>query len=272
MKSTVSLGVASSLESLNAQFLGNHPLLIEARAAPSLAVVFGPDVGDDFRGAVLGDQDDAQPLWTYHVVPGFTPGLITGGLRRSKWKDVDVDARAPRLRTVRLPRLLVDSHAIIGASDLRRMGTARPLVALGLWAPLAAPIQRLGSLITGQREGLTAEIGLAIVPVALVSLANLTASGPLIGIVSADPIATELMALAIWQTRLPSRFDLAGPWEDHLVQRATELGLGATQPSQLIVETTFCDGLIGDELETSCKQLAGALSLIGVDCALAAQE
>ena len=263
--STISLGVAPSIESLKDRFLAGHPLIDPARMAGSLAVVFATGVGADVREVVLDVLDNSQPVARFNARPGVTPDLVAGGLRRSYWMDVDVDARAPRLRRVRLPRALMESDAVVGVADLRGMGKTRPLIALGLWAPLAAPVQRIGSLITGAREGLTAEIGLAIEPAALVVVMRISAPGPLVGIVSSDPIATELAALAVWQSRLPSSIDLPGPWEDPLVQRATELGLGVSQPSQLGVTMWFSEDLSGDEVVASQGRLAGALSLIGVD-------
>jgi len=265
VKSVIHLGVARSLETLTACFLSDQPFVVEAKAAPSLAIVFGLGARQDFRDAIANALRDSQPIRTIDAGPGITASLFTGALRQSGWTKVDVSPRAPRLRTVRLPRSLVESHAIAGASDLRVMSSKRPLIALGLWAPLASPVQRLGARVTGPREGLTAEIGLAIQPAALIAIANLDASGPLAMVVSSDPIATELMALALWQSRAPSSIDLAGPWEDPLVQRATELGLGVTQPSQLAIETTLCDDLTAAGRKASQERLATALSLIGVE-------
>jgi hypothetical protein len=259
------LGIAGSLESLKNCIPAAHPVLAAARSAPTLAIVFAAGTRADLREAVFDLLDDSQAVTTFNANPGVTSDLVTRGLRRSQWIDVDVDARAPRLRTVRLPKSLVQSEAVVGVADLRQVTRARPLIALGLWALLTAPAQRIGSLITGPREGLTAEIGLAIQPAALIVLTQLTASGPLICIMSHDPIAAELTALAIWQSRLPSTVDLPGPWEDPLVQRASELGLGATQPSQLEVESRFGSDLSANDVASTQHQLSAALSLIGVD-------
>jgi hypothetical protein len=262
--STISLGIAGSIEMLKDRFLAGHPLIESTRTAQSLAIVFATGTGADVRGGVLDALHNSQSITPFNARPGVTSDLVAAGLRRSRWVDVDVDDRAPRLRSVRLPRALVESDAVVGVADLRGAGKARPLVALGLWAPLAAPVQRIGSLITGAREGLTAEIGLAIQPAALVVVLRISAPGPLVGIVSSDPIAVELAALAIWQARLPSSIDLPGPWEDPLVQRATELGLGVSQPSELGLQMWFGDDLSADDVVASRGRLAAALSLIGV--------
>ena len=265
MNSTLHLALAGSLDALASEFLSMHSLIAGAGSGASLAIVFAPGAHGDFRRNVLDVLDHGQPVSTFDAASVMTAGSLLGGLHRSKWANIDVDALAPRLRSVRLPKSLVDSAGLAVAADLRAIDPDRPVVALGLWALLAAPEQRLGALITGPREGLTAEIGLAVSPDVLIAVVGLSSTGPLVGIVTDDPIALELIALAFWQSRQPSRFDLPGPWEDPLVQRATELGLGITQPSQLDVKLLASSDLPRAESHAAVSQLQHALTLIGVD-------
>jgi hypothetical protein len=50
-----------------------------------------------------------------------------------------------------------------------------------------------------------------------------------------DPIAAELLSLSLVDELLPHDSQVTGPWEDDVVQRATELELGVRLPSDITV-------------------------------------
>jgi len=265
LTSFVSIGFASSLDNLLADIASSNKIVLRARQATHVALVFGPLSGRGFRDEIEQRFTSGLIRAVYHSERGITPRMFAAVARRSSWVDVNIDERAPRLRNVKLPRGLVESQAVIGAADLRRAGAERPVIALGLWASLASPVHRIGALVTGQREGLTAEIGLAVSPAALIAVDRLARSGPLVAMVSDDPIAAELVALAFWRLRHPSSTDLPGPWEDPLIQRATELGLGVTQPSQIAVRATLLADLSDDERRDSRTSLSLAMQSLGIE-------
>jgi hypothetical protein len=75
---------------------------------------------------------------------------------------------------------------------------------------------------------------------------------------TSDPIAAELVALAFADLDRPSSAEYTGPWEDQLVQRATELQIGVLLPSAISVELT------GHWPDESRQGLGLVLSSIGV--------
>jgi hypothetical protein len=56
---------------------------------------------------------------------------------------------------------------------------------------------------------------------------------------SADLIAAELAGLALWTASLPEGLERIGPWEDPVVQRATELDFGVQHPSDLVLHARW---------------------------------
>ncbi len=220
--------------------------------AERLALVYGPNPRQGFRRAVEQEFTTGNLFGEFHTGRANPAGTFGGLLKRSRWATVDIDNRAPRLRQVKLPRTLVEADAIAAATDLRGATSARPIIVLGLWAELASPVHRIGAILTGPREGLTAEIGLAVGPAALLVVDRLAAPGQLVAVATGDPIACELVSLAFWQLRQRNAGDLPGPWEDPLIQRATELGLGATQPSELRVSAAYAPSF-SDAMLTSAR-------------------
>ena len=73
-----------------------------------------------------------------------------------------------------------------------------------------------------------------------------------------DPVAAELFALALSEGVLGSDLAFTGPWEDPVVQRATELELGVVVPHQIEL---VIHGDPGDAWAT-LERIAGR---IGVD-------
>jgi hypothetical protein len=126
----------------------------------------------------------------------------------------------------------------------------------------AHPRQRTGARLSNARDGLTAEIALAIAPALILLLADWHGA-PLL-IASNDLIAAEVAGLAVQQRLQPSHDDPVGPWEHPIVQRATELELGALTPGQINAERLW----VGDQSspqKAKFDELAAAiLARIGV--------
>ena len=154
---------------------------------------------------------------------------------------VDIDAIAPRLREVRLPSSVVDADYVAAIVNDRGNGSVRPDLVLGLWAKIVPFRQRLAARLTGLRDGLTTELLLARLPDQCIVLEQAPPSAQVIAVSGNDPIATEVMALAIRDVRSSSISGAPAPWEDPLVQRATELDLGASGPSEITVTIALDD-------------------------------
>lgn len=265
--------------------------MIEFRDAPfpngtaRLSIAVGTDLSDALRA--FGKIEDcigcstavAAPDWTpersiERVLATFSPlaghGPIVrpdsgaGGILRrgSHWTDVDIDAGAQRLRSVKMPAALVGAQRLLAVNDLRGDNSIRPIVAIGLWALFAHPLVRAGARFAGARDGLTAEIALAVHPDRYVTIESDRKLGLTFAIVSADPIASELIVLALRQGRARVRGE--GPWEDPLIQAATELDLGARTFDQIDIDAILSPTLSSEQQENAARSLRNASESIGV--------
>lgn len=179
---------------------------------------------------------------TGREVETLTPLAMNPGgwvkARRRRWRSVDLDGRGNRLARAMLPAAFFEpGRQVVVVNDLRRFVPARPAIAIALWSHFAHPRQQLGASIGDQASGLVAEIALAA-PAALYIVAASWQGKPM-AVVSADMIATELVGLAIGQMQADPDREIAGPWEHPLVQRATELDLGARLPSDIVFRSQW---------------------------------
>lgn len=179
-----------------------------------------------------------------------------------EWSAVDVEAKASRLSRVWLPSPLVEARALLLVNELTGSGRANEPIAIGVWAGLAHPRQRTGARLSGDRDGLAAEIALAVKPAAILLFADWNGM-PLL-IASDDQIAAELAALALRGHLRPGLDEPLGPWEHPLVQRATELELGVATPNMIAAERRW----LGDDDNPDRRQFeelaARLLARIGV--------
>jgi hypothetical protein len=133
-------------------------------------------------------------------------------------------------RTVRLDRELVDAKSVAIVINLDRVGTTGPF-ALDLLARYLSPIDRARLLVSPVKLDIVARLNL-IRPVDRFMVARTMTSG-MVWIETRDPIAAELVSLALSEDLLPESRARQSPWEDDLVQRATELELGARYPGDI---------------------------------------
>jgi hypothetical protein len=176
---------------------------------------------------------------------------------------IDVADRAEHLRTVSLPSTLATAGSIVVANDLRLETSRRPVFAIGLWARYADWRERLGARLADARGGLTAEIALAVTP-RLLLLADRWES-LFVVVATTDQIAAELAGRALRPRSRANGDESFGPWEDPLVQRATELDLGVRVPSQIAIRARLLvrDGAqLHSAFERRVDEFAGRL---GVD-------
>ncbi len=149
------------------------------------------------------------------------------------WRAVPIDLPGTALRRVVLPAELVCPDQRFIVCDLDRVAATGPFI-LDLLARYLHPRDRLRVLATAQRQQQLAEINLAVPD--SIALVCMSIAQDTIVALTTDSILGELLALALAEIKIARNVDFTGPWEDAVVQRATELELGVTVPSDITVQ------------------------------------
>lgn len=180
--------------------------------------------------------------------------------RRAESVEVDLRGRGGRLSSVRLATPLAEAATLIAVNDLRGESGDHPTIALGIWGRYTHGRDRIALQLSAADRGAAAEIALAVRP-ALIVLA-VRWRNRLVVAMADDQIAAELAGLALRQLSKVEEDEPVGPWEDALVQRATELQLGVLLPDRLTVKGIVPDLGAGDELSQKVvTELAEVLAL-----------
>ncbi|MEA2523795.1 MAG: hypothetical protein QOF73_1022 [Thermomicrobiales bacterium] len=153
--------------------------------------------------------------------------------RRGGHVAIDLDPDAEQSSPVRIPSEIANAGTLIVAADLRGEMAIHPTIAIGLWTQFAGLRERLDVRISVPEEGRAAEIALAVRPTLNV-LADVW-RGHSVVVATSDQIAAELVGLGLKQVMQEGDDDQLGPWQDPLVQRATELDLGVRLPDQIAI-------------------------------------
>lgn len=151
------------------------------------------------------------------------------------WRDVPVTTAGASVSSALFPKALATADHRIIAVDVVEVARHGPFV-LDVPARHVHPRQRLRLISDRQRSSLVAEIASAL-PVSLTAVSLTLPEGTFLA-VTTDMIAAELVALALAERCIGSARAFSGPWEDDVVQRATQLEMGVLVPSRirLIVE------------------------------------
>jgi len=193
-----------------------------------------------------------------------TPPSLSRSLfpRRSEWIKVNLGKRSDRLDSVVFPLSLFESEMVYAAVNLDRpRGRGeRQIVAIGIWSQFARTLERFGARASNERDGLSAEIALGMVARRYLVAARVR--GMTFAASSPDPIAAELIGRALLRLRQTPDDAMVAPWEEPIVQRAAELGLGVRTPDDIDFIATWG----GDQRqEPKFTDIAAELSgLIGV--------
>ncbi len=214
----------------------------------------------------VGSIDQVRGTFTPLAKEGavIRPGSGASGIfrRGGHWTEIDIDARAQRLRSVRMPTALVDAQRLLAVNDLRGNNDMRPLIAIGLWARFAHPVVRIGARFGGTTDGLTAEIALSVHPDRYVMIDSDRKQGITFVVSTHDIVVAELIVLALRQRRLRVRG--VGPWEDPLVQAATDLSLGVRNAEEIGIDAILSPTLSSHQREGAASSFVQAAELIGV--------
>ncbi len=155
--------------------------------------------------------------------------LARGG---DRWRAVTISPPDRESRMVRLPSKLLDAGQVWVVTDIDVVSGRGPY-ALDLLSRYVDPLSRAKHLGSREREVLTVDVNLVRTPDRYVMLKD--AGAFVLGAVTSDPIAAELLALSLADEDLTRDHRVTGPWEDPMVQRATELDLGARLPQDIRV-------------------------------------
>jgi hypothetical protein len=185
------------------------------------------------------------------------------GLTR-RYQPIGVASPAARYGSVRFRADIAKAPALVAVSSIRSAGAPGPF-AIGIWTRYLDP--RLAFPLTHpvRREPDTADVALLVSPTLVGTLLMGDYKGYVVGNWSADLVAAELSGLAVWTASQRDLHERTGPWEDPVVQRATELDLGVRLPSDLIVypiwagEANDLDGIAA--LETLVSTFTALLNV-----------
>lgn len=153
---------------------------------------------------------------------------------------IDLGPRSDRLARVEIPAALAAPGTLLGTVRVPAT-TRRPALAIDLWTRFVRPWHRLAARLDDPRHSLAADLALAFSPALL--LLDVPWHDPPLLISSPDMVGAELAGLALRRLDERAQEELPGPWEDPLVQRATELGLGARWPDELEIAVAPRNGL-----------------------------
>lgn len=172
------------------------------------------------------------------VVPG-PPFLMLSGMAlrmvfgaRSNWRAVRLPLPDKPDRDVVLPDRLLGPRPLLYITHIDTVARRGPFQ-LDLLSRYLHPRHRLRQVIDPDRAGLAAEINLLRRPAWCI-----IGSDGLPGLVAVtrDIIAGELFALCMAERFFDRPGEFSSPWEDRVVQRATELELGARTPDDIQIE------------------------------------
>lgn len=197
----------------------------------------------------------ARAISSAVLIPEHPVRLATGRLlaRRTEWQAVPLALPDKPERTVSLPARLLTAGSALYATHVNTVARTGPFQ-LDLLSRYIHPRDRLRLLADQDRAGLAAEINLAARPAWSVIGCDVS---PGIVAVATDLIAAELVALCLAERFFDRRGEFSSPWEDRVVQRATELDLGVSTPHHMRIEVV--NGASGTASEEAVAAIAAAL-------------
>lgn len=149
---------------------------------------------------------------------------------RDRWIEAGSTGGGARIERVPVLRELIQSPATIGCATIGASSDTGPL-AIGLWRRFVHPRLAIPARFGGHRSPLVADLAAPFRPRLLVLIGRWRRH--IVVVATPDLIAAELAGLAIRHGATTDPADRPRPWEDPLVQRATELGLGVLHPSSI---------------------------------------
>lgn len=225
---TVHIQIEQSLQSAVAELL---PTLIAHVQGPSVILPSSLDAMDPVAEEILSHlPEDAEGDIIIPVSGGAARRAFLSPTVLGDWRDMPVGIQGSRLQSALMPGTISSARHRMIAVDVVEVARHGPFV-LDLAARYVHPRQRVRVVADAARSELAAEIASAVrIDLNVVSLT--LREGTFLA-ATTDPIAAELIALALAERCIGSTRAFTGPWEDDVVQRATELELGVLLPSRI---------------------------------------
>lgn len=156
------------------------------------------------------------------------------GANRSheSWSTVTLEPSDNPHRTIRMPARLVDGDRIWTVTDVDAVSGRGPFV-LDLLARYVHPVSRIRFVASPSRSDAAVEVNLAA-KISVSVIGKEFGNFSMVGVTS-DLVAAELFAIALADEDIAADRPVVGPWEDRVVQRATELDLGVRIPEELTI-------------------------------------
>jgi hypothetical protein len=172
---------------------------------------------------------------THLVLPANPIAALTRPSRKSSesvWATITTHPPDSLPKPIRIPARLVTGSHIWSVTNVDAVHGSGPFV-LDLLARYVHPVSRVRHLATRSRADAAVDVNLAVTISS--SVIGKEFPGHSIVGVCHDPIAAELFALALADEDLSADRIVSGPWEDRVIQRATELELGVQIPEQIAI-------------------------------------
>lgn len=183
-----------------------------------------------------------RQIASHLMLPLNPAATLIGRATRSHgvtWIDAEIRTPDVPATSIRLPARLNGPEAIWTVTDVDAIGGTGPYV-LDLVARYAHPGTRLHQLASRRRSDAVVDVNLVVRPSRCV-VGKAFGETFVVGVVN-DPIAAELFALALADEDLAPGRSVTGPWEDRVVQRATELEIGVQIPQHLSIDLVTTPG------------------------------
>lgn len=179
---------------------------------------------------ILAEQGRAASISTPTSPARRLSSMVRPLVTDSAWREVVIERADAVLKKVALPAELMQSRQRILICDLDRVAARGPFV-LDVLGRYLHPRDRIRVLATSQRQQSLAEVNLALPGAS--ALICMSVDGGTLAAMTSDPILGELIALALSELKIDRDVGFTGPWEDPIVQRATELELGVRLPNEI---------------------------------------
>ena len=195
-----------------------------------------------------------------HGVPSRRFAPVTGlrSIIGGGWTTIEIELPDLPSRSVRVPNELVSASPWI-VCDVDAVARTGPFV-LDALARYLHPLDRLRHLADRNRDRRSAELNLGVRPGRCMVVGHATKRYLIAN--TRDVVAAELVALALSEYALGSNVALTGPWEDPVMQRATELELGVLVPQQI----TFIVHGDQEDARPVLNRIAGRIGVSSFQC------